>query len=561
MAFFDLFKKKISSDDKFEELLKNTEVTCPSCETVRTGLDLFNQLYICPTCGKNLTIGSRERIHLVVDHDSFQPWYEKVEESDPLKHPDYAKKLKAAREKSGNTEAVLVGRAKIGGIDVVIGACDSNFMMGSMGHIMGERITRAFEDATKLRLPVFLFCCSGGARMQEGIVSLMQMEKTAAAVKRHSNAGLFYCSILTDPTMGGVTASFAMLGDVILAEPGARVGFAGPRVIRQTLGQTLPKDFQTAEFLLTHGMVDDIVERRNLRDRLYYLAKAHTEDSSQRSTAPVQIPPIRVMEELAAEQKTPWEKIKLCRSRDRATAMDHISNLFTDFYELHGDRYFGDDLAMIGGIAYFGDRPVTVLGELRGTNMEECVKRNFGMPKPEGYRKALRLMKQAEKFGRPIITFINTPGAFCGVDAEERGQGEAIARSIMEMSDLKVPVLCILIGEGGSGGALATAVGNKVWMLENSTYAILSPEGYSSILYKTEDRAEEAARIMKLTAQDLYELKIIDRIIPELGGANKQTIRRITDFMKQGIEEFLAEYDGKTGDEICEDRYQRFRRF
>ncbi len=560
MAFFDLFKKK-TPEEKLEERLQRTQLTCSGCNTTRSALDLYNQFYVCPQCGKYLTIGARERINLVVDQDSFQPWFDIVEESNPLGQSEYLKKLKAAREKSGNSEAVLVGRAKLGGVDVVIGACDANFMMGSMGRVMGERITKAFEEATRLRLPVFLFCCSGGARMQEGIVSLMQMEKTAAAVKRHSKAGLFYCSILTDPTMGGVTTSFAMLGDVILAEPGARIGFAGPRVIQQTMGQTLPEGFQTAEYLLEHGMVDDIVERRDLRYRLFYLAKIHTTRIAEVTATEGRVPSNRISEHLAAEQKTPWEKIKLCRSRDRASTMDYVHLLFKHFYELHGDRYFGDDNAMIGGIAYFGAQPVTVIGELRGADTAESVKRNFGMPKPEGYRKALRLMKQAEKFRRPIITFINTPGAFCGVDAEQRGQGEAIARSIMEMSDLKVPVLCILIGEGGSGGALATAVGNKVWMLENSTYAILSPEGYSAILWKTEERAEEAALIMKFTAQDLYELKVIDKIIPELGGANKQTIQRITDYMKQGIEEFLSEYRGMTKEQIRDDRYNRFRKF
>ncbi len=560
MAFFDLFKRK-SAEEKLEERLARQQITCPSCNTTHSALDLYNQLYICPQCGQYLPIGSRERINLVVDQDSFQPWFDTVEESNPLGQSEYVKKLKVAREKSGNTEAILIGRAKLGGIDVVIGACDTNFMMGSMGRVMGERITKAFEEATRLRLPVFLFCCSGGARMQEGIISLMQMEKTAAAIQRHSKAGQFYCTVLTDPTMGGVTASFAMLGDIILAEPGARIGFAGPRVIQQTIGQSLPTGFQTSEYLLSHGMIDSIVERRDLRYRLFYLAKVHTVRTADIAATDSRVPSNRMSETLATQQKSPWEKIKLCRSRDRASTMDYIDHLFRQFYELHGDRYYGDDSAMIGGIAYFGAQPITVIGELRGADTTESVQRNFGMPMPEGYRKAIRLMKQAEKFRRPIITFINTPGAFCGIEAEQRGQGEAIARCLLEMSDLKVPVLSILIGEGGSGGALATAVGNKVWMLENSTYAILSPEGYSAILWKTEDRAEEAARIMKFTAQDLYELKVIDKIIPELGGANKQTIQRITDYMKQGIEEFLSEYRGMTKEQIRDDRYRRFRRF
>lgn len=555
-------KKKISKN-QFEKRIKTLKVCCPKCKKEYDGQDIFNELFICSECDTYLTIGAKERIYMIVDNGKFEPWFDNQEENNPLNHPDYIEKLNTAREKSGNTEAVTIGKAKIGGIDVVIGVCDANFMMGSMGHIMGERITKAFEKATEMKLPVFLFCCSGGARMQEGIISLMQMEKTASAVKRHSNAGLFYCSILTDPTMGGVTASFAMLGDVIVAEPGARIGFAGPRVIQQTMGQNLPDGFQTAEFLMEHGMVDMIVKRSKLKNCLTYLAKIHclpkksygrgnteNNNSSDLSNA-----------NLSAIQKTPWEKIKMVRSRERASTMDYIENIFDHFHELHGDRLFGDDHAMIGGLAFFNGYPVTVLGEVRGKTLEESIKRNFGMPKPDGYRKAMRLMKQAEKFKRPIITFINTPGAFCGVDAEERGQGEAIARSIMEMSDLKVPTLCILIGEGGSGGALATAVGNKVWMMENSTYAILSPEGYSSILWKTEERAEEAASIMQITAQDMLRLKVIDKIIPEFEGANSQTIKQIADYMKVEIEDFLKTYSNMSENEILEDRYKRFRNF
>lgn len=502
-------------------------------------------------------LGARERILTTVDGGSFSPWFDEVQETNPLGLAGYIEKQRAAREKSGATEAVTVGRARIGGIDVVIGACDTGFMMGSMGYVMGERITRAFEEATRLRLPVVMFCCSGGARMQEGAVSLMQMAKTSAAVKRHSNAGLFYCSVLTDPTLGGVTASFAMIADIILAEPRARVGFAGPRVIQQTIGQTLPEGFQTSEFMLDHGMVDSIVEREKLPETLRLLLSTHmpgrkwnaADDGGAQADA------------FAAVQKTPWEKIKMCRSRDRATAREFIDALFDDFMELHGDRYFSDDRAMIGGIAHFCGMPLTVVGMMRGKTMEESFTRNFGMPKPEGYRKALRLMKQAEKFGRPIVTLINTSGAYPGVDAEERGQGEAIARSVMEMFDLTVPVLAILIGEGGSGGALAAAIGNEVWMLENATYAILSPEGYSSILYKTESRAEEAAGLMKLTAQDLERMGVIDRIIPEYGGATAETAERIAAYIRRELQRFFSRYDAMDGAQISAHRHARFRAF
>ena len=211
-----------------------------------------------------------------------------------------------------------------------------------------------------------------------------------------------------------------------------------------------------------------------------------------------------------------WDHVLLSRKSDRLTALDYIETIFDDFIEFHGDRYYGDDGAIVGGIARFYGIPVTVIGQQKGKNTKDNIKRNFGMPLPEGYRKALRLMKQAEDFGRPVICFVDTPGAFCGIEAEERGQGEAIARNLFQLSDLKVPVLSIIIGEGGSGGALAMAVANEVWMLEHGVYSVLSPEGFASILWKDSKKADQASEVMKMTAQDLLELHIIDDVIPEL---------------------------------------------
>lgn len=568
MALFWMKKKKAAyrpAVKKIELDLGHIKTTCPKCKSVHTGTDIWNRYYICPDCGTYMPIGAKERLMMVLDEGSFDPWFEEVGVCDPLKTPGYPEKLAAAQEKSGSTEAVTIGYGKIGGHETVIGVCDPKFMIGSMGHAMGERITLAFERAAELRLPVILFCCSGGARMQEGIISLMQMEKTSAAVKRHSDAGLFYCSVLTDPTMGGVTASFATLADVILAEAQARIGFAGPRVIEQTIGHKLPVGFQTAEFQLEHGMADRIVERHNLQNTLHYLLYAHSFRHEHKRTRKSVVLKHHLNQESEAlshsQEKTPWEKVKMVRSGNRASSMDYIERIFEDFRELHGDRCFGDDHALVGGLALLNGQPVTILTNLRGKNMQERFHRNFGMPKPEGYRKAIRLMKQAEKFGRPVVAFINTSGAFCGIDAEERGQGTAIAESIMAMAGLKVPTLCILVGEGGSGGALAIAAGNEVWMMENSTYAILSPEGYSAILWKTEGRAEDAAKIMKLTAQDLAELGVIERIIPEFGGATAETIDRIIPVMRGAIVDFMKRYEHISPEDIVQDRYARFRKF
>lgn len=547
---------------KTDELVK-----CPKCGKMVDKKRVVKRRYICYECQGYFRVTAANRIHMVADPGSFEEWFEDMPISNPLNYEGYEEKLVQTREKTGLKEGFTVGRCRIFGEDAVVGVCDARFMMASMGHVYGEKVTAAIEKATEEKLPVFLFCCSGGARMQEGIISLMQMAKTSAAIERHGKAGLLYSTILTDPTTGGVTASFAMLGDVIMAEPGALIGFAGPRVIKQTIGQELPEGFQTAEFLVKHGFVDGIVERKNLKKTLYFLIRTHncggktTWADFGGEEFHFELNEILKEQTWKQEPRSAWDKVKAVRQVERPSALDYMEHMFDYFTESHGDRHFADDAAVVGGIAFLDGQPVTVIADVKGKNMKECQMRNFGMPLPEGYRKALRLMKQAEKFNRPIISFVNTSGAFCGLEAEERGQGEAIARNLLEMSALKVPVLCILIGEGGSGGALATAVGNEVWMLENATYSILSPEGFASILWKDSARAKEASEVMNITAQDLKRLSVIEEIIPEFGGASDKTAQAIAGCMKEKVKLFLEKYNGKSGEEIAAERYDRFRRY
>lgn len=545
-----------------EELVK-----CPKCGRMVSKKRVVKRRYICYECQGYFRVTAPNRIHMVADPGTFEEWFADMPVRNPLDYEGYEEKLAQAREKTGLKEGVTVGRCEVFGEPIVLGVCDARFLMASMGQVYGEKVTAAIERATREKLPVFLFCCSGGARMQEGILSLMQMAKTSAAIKRHGEAGLLYSTILTDPTTGGVTASFAMLGDVIMAEPGALIGFAGPRVIKQTIGQELPEGFQTAEFLLEHGFIDGIVLRKNLKKTIFFLVRSH-QRTGKRSWAdfgsedfPFVLSEILKEQSWKQEPKSAWDKVRAVRQAERPSALDYMEHLFDHFVESHGDRLFADDPAVVGGIAFLDGQPVTVIADVKGKSMKECQMRNFGMPLPEGYRKALRLMKQAEKFNRPIISFVNTSGAFCGLEAEERGQGEAIAKNLLEMSALKVPVLCILIGEGGSGGALATAVGNEVWMLENATYSILSPEGFASILWKDAGRAKEASEVMNITAQDLKRLKVIEQIIPEFGGASDKTAEAIAGCMKEQIKLFLEKYEGMTGEEIAAERYDRFRAF
>lgn len=259
--------------------------------------------------------------------------------------------------------------------------------------------------------------------------------------------------------------------------------------------------------------------------------------------------------------KTANEIVKLARDANRISSLEFFENIFDSFTEFHGDRYYGDDGAVVGGVAFLDKRPVTVIGIQKGKSLEENLATNFGSPSPEGYRKSLRLMKQAEKFNRPIITFVNTPGAFCGIEAEERGEGEAIANNLYEMSQLKVPIISIFTGEGGSGGAIALAVANEVWMLENSIYSILSPEGFASILWKDSSRAEEAAEIMKLTSFDLKELEVIEKIIPETSDEENLSVEEICGNLKEELLAKLAVLNKMTQEELIEQRYERFRKF
>ena len=572
-----------------EGLLKR----CNKCGKGIFTEDYKKNLYICPKCGGYLRMPAQKRIEFLTEADSFEEWDKGLSTENPLHMIGYPDKIKALQDKTKLDEAVVTGKARIGENEVALMVMDGRFLMASMGEVVGEKIARGVERATKEKLPVIIFTCSGGARMQEGMTSLMQMAKTSAALKRHSDAGLLYITVLTDPTTGGVTASFAMLGDIILAEPKALIGFAGPRVIEQTIHKKLPKGFQRSEFLLKHGFIDKIVERKDMKVVLEQILTMHrlttnhsgivkntgavseiktdlniVNPSSKREDVQAVLnknagksrkQKLSLAQKKRAGEKTAWERVLISREKDRPVGEDYIYGLFEEFIEFHGDRNFGDDAAICGGIAYFQGKPVTVIAQMKGKSTAENIARNFGMPEPEGYRKALRLMKQAEKFHRPIICFVDTPGAFCGMEAEERGQGEAIARNLYEMSALKTPILSVLIGEGGSGGALAMAVADEVWILENAVYSILSPEGYAAILWKDGSQAARAAKAMKLTSYDLYKAGFVEKIIPEPEGYTLDSIINVFDNLEENISVFLENSKSMTEEERVEQRYQRFR--
>lgn len=565
--FRNMFKKtyaKIEPESEKIDIPEGLWKKCRICKEPIFAEDVKSNLYTCPKCGGYFRVHAYRRIEMLVDDGSFIEWNKTMPISNPLDFPDYETKLEEERQKSKLNEAVVTGEATIGNVRTAIAVCDARFMMSSMGRVVGEKITAAVEKATEEKMPIIIFSCSGGARMQEGMISLMQMAKTSAALKRHHEAGQLFISFLTDPTMGGVSASFAMLGDIILAEPKALIGFAGPRVIAQTIGTKLPEGFQSAEFLLEHGFIDAIVERSEQRSVLKKILRAHTSGFKKVARQESQDENTEKVAEKRPKVKAPktaWDSVLLSRRPDRPTAKDYIDRMFSFFLELHGDRLSGDDGAIIGGIANYYGKPVMVVAEQKGKSIKENKIRNFGMPNPSGYRKALRLMKHAQKFNMPIICIVDTPGAFCGIEAEEKGQAEAIARALFEMSDMTVPILSVVIGEGGSGGALALAVANEVWMLEHSIYSILSPEGFASILYKDAKKSKEAAEVMKITSKELLALGVIDRVIKENIPLTVDTMDTVIEEMVSNMDDFFEKNASKSKEEIAEDRYNRFRKF
>ena len=462
----------------------------------------------------------------------------------------------------------LYGTGTIDGLPVVLAAIDFGFIGGSMSGAVGEAITRAAELSLRTRTPLLVISASGGARMQEGCVSLMQMAKTSQAMARLAEDGVLFISLLTDPTYGGVSASYATLGDVLISEPGAHIGFAGPSVIEQTIHQQLPAGFQTSEFLLEHGMLDRVEPRENLRRTIRNLlelhaaaeaARAEPESRAQRLPSVDGDAPVTDPEQLPG--RDPWEVVQLARHIDRPRMLDLIGFAFDEFHELYGDRMFREDAAIIGGLGRLGDLAVMVIGQQKGHTTSELLEHNFGMPEPEGYRKGMRLMRYAARFGLPIVTIVDTPGAYPGIGAEERGQSNAIAESIMLMSRLPVPTVTVVTGEGGSGGALALATSDRVLMMENAYYSVISPEGCSTILFKDATAAPRAARALRITSPDLLRLGVMDAVVREPEGGAQADAPAAGASLRAALVATLAELLPLDADKLLAQRYERFRKF
>ncbi|WP_158884900.1 acetyl-CoA carboxylase, carboxyltransferase subunit beta [Amycolatopsis anabasis] len=538
---------------------RSSWMLCPGCRRLVFHRTLARTRGVCADCGHHFRLPAPQRIEQLLDDGSAEPLDFRVETADPLGFVDstpYPQRLRRARVATGLAEAVLCVRGRIGGNPVIAAVMDFRFMGGSLGAAVGELVTLAAELALAERTPLLIVSASGGARMQEGALALMQMAKTAAALSRLDEAGVLTLSLVTDPTFGGVAASYATLCDVVLAEPGARLGFAGSRVIRQTIGQRLPEGFQTAEFLLARGLIDGIHRREELAGVLGRLLATATPAPPP---APADGGLIRDCAQLPAEPS--WDVVQRARDVNRPSTMDYIGSVFEDFLELRGDRAGGDCVALLGGVARLDGAPVLVLGHRKGHTAAELAAHNFGMATPAGYRKAMRLMRLAGKLGIPVITLIDTPGAFPGVEAEEQGQAGAIAESIRLMATLPVPVVAVVTGEGGSGGALALGVANTVLAFPSSTYSVISPEGCAAILWGDPAEARRAAEALRPSARELLSLGVLDAVIPEPAGGPQADHRAAAGALRRALRDALADLGPLGPGELIDHRRRRFRAF
>ena len=516
---------KNKNRDRYDRVRRLMWIKCEACGRLVYYKDYKDNKYICPRCGRAFIMSPKQRFDLLFDDNSWERLNPPTISDDPLNFEDrvsYKARLDDARSETGTYDAITTADGTIGGVPSTICVLNGYFMMGSMGRAAGDAIVAAMEHAVAEKRPFIMVTSSGGARMQENILSLMQMARTTVAVnKLHANK-IPYIVLLTDPTFGGVTASFAMLGDIHIAEQGARIGFAGRRVIEQNIREKLPSNFQTADYLYEHGMVDMVVARGELHNKLADILQVLTKQSREPKQIVATTPAHDASKKIRGMgENEAYDKVLLARNENRPHFLDYINGIVDCWTYLAGDRLYAEDAAMGSGIGFWRGIPAVIIGQEQGRTIETRQKHRFGMANPDGYRKAIRMMRLAEKFELPLISLFDTAGAFAGREGEERGQSQAVASSISTGLSIATPYVAVNVGQGGSGGAIAIGTGDRVLMMENAIYSVIAPESCASILWRDNKYRATAAAAMKLTARDMANLNVIDEIIPEpAGGAH-----------------------------------------
>ena len=548
--------------ERYERVRRLMWIKCESCGKLVYYKDYKENKYICPRCGRAFIMNPKQRFDLLFDDNSWQRLPSPNVSDDPLNFSDrvpYQERLDSARAETGCYDAITTADGTIGGIPTTVCVLNGLFMMGSMGRAAGDAIVAAMEHAIAERRAFVMVTSSGGARMQENILSLMQMARTTVAVnKLHAN-GIPYIVLLTDPTFGGVTASFAMLGDIHIAEKGARIGFAGRRVIEQNIREKLPSNFQTAEYLHEHGMVDMVVARGDLHDTIARILAVLTKQTREPKQISVTTPAHDVSKKIRGMgENEAYDKVLLARHENRPHFLDYINGIVSDWTYLAGDRYFAEDAAMATGLGFWRGIPAVIIGQEQGRTIETRQQHRFGMVNPDGYRKAVRMMRLAEKFQLPLISLFDTAGAFAGREGEERGQSQAVASSISAGLSMRAPYVAVNVGQGGSGGAIAIGTGDRVLMLENAIYSVIAPESCASILWRDNNYRATASAAMKLTARDMADMNVIDEIIHEPAGGAHTDWQTTMELLAKSVEKHITELQQLPVEELPARRAEKF---
>lgn len=528
---------------------------CLFCEEPISDSPSYLTYRVCPYCRFHYTVTARQRIELLADRGTFKESYKYVSSVKPLsfsRRGRYRKLFSQDQNRTGLTEAAVAGRCYIGDTEAKLIVLDFGFMGGTMGSVVGEKVSMAFESAARRGVPVVAVVSGGGVRIQEGVLSLMQMAKTVTAANRLREGGVPFIVVLANPSTGQAYASFANLADVILAEPGSLIGLSPLRILREVSKMPLPLDAHTAEAHVGHGLLDNVVDRENLQPRVAALLRILT---AQTLGKPDHKSLLKAEPEECAEVE-PWEAVTAARNSERPQATTYFRSMLDPFIELRGDRLNSDDRSIVAGLGFMDGQPVAVIGQQRRPLAEGERYHVF----PDGLRKAQRVIDLASRFKLPLVTLIDTQGADPGLEAEEQGIGNAIAKTLSSMLTVPTPVVSVVIGEGGSEGALALGLSDRILMQQYAIYSPISVNHTLGSAHHDHMLDREAAEALMLTAHDCLELGIADQIVPEpVGGAHVDPHEAST-ALQTAILANIAQLSKMSQGKLLKKRYQKFRR-
>ena len=528
---------------------------CLFCEEPISDSPSYLTYRVCPFCRFHYTVTARERIELLVDKETFRENYKYVKTVEPLsfsRRNRYRKFLEQDQNRTGLTEAAVAGKCRIGDVETMLIVLDFGFMGGTMGSVVGEKVSMAFENAARRGIPAVAVVSGGGVRIQEGVLSLMQMAKTVTAANRLRDEEVPLIVVLANPSTGQAYASFANLADVILAEPGSLIGLSPLRTLREVSKMPLPLDAHTAEAHVGHGLLDDVVDRENLQPRIASILQILTAQKHGKSNHKN----LLKSEPEECDEVEPWEAMTVARNLERPQASSYFRSILDPFIELRGDRLNSDDRSVVIGIGFMDGLAVAVIGQQRRTLVEGERYHVF----PDGLRKAQRLIDLASRFKLPLVTLIDTQGADPGLEAEEQGIGNAIARTLSSMLTVPTPMVSVVIGEGGSEGALALGLSDRILMQQFAIYSPISVNHTLGAAHHDHMLDREAAEALMLTAHDCLELGIADEVVPEPDGGSHVDPHKASTVLQTAILTNLFQLSKMSEGKLLKKRYKKFRR-